>query len=92
MAVSPDDQYALIQIKDEWYDFYVRMEDKDCVLYGKIKGPNGETNPNFDDEVLVGCAFERHRSDRLFPEIVGVGVDDGDGKKYLIIKLEHLSE
>lgn len=98
MAIYSDDKdkYIVIEIQPTWFDFWLVSDGKAVELRGKdearpLTNPmNAEdTNIYYDEEVLVGCAFEHHRADKWQFEIIGTGLDDW-GKHFLIVKLNYL--
>lgn len=90
MAVRENVKFVILKIQPSWFDFRIVLEDKCACLYGKDKNEplqgwgTDPDNPYYDEQVLMGCAFEQSRSDHSLPDILGEGVDD-EGKRYLII-------
>lgn len=88
MAVAQGTQYVVVEIQENWYNFHLAPDGKYVTLMGYDKNDQSISpftgQPYFEIRVLVPVAYEHHRSDYAFNEIIGEAYDD-NGKKYLII-------
>lgn len=91
MAIAEKTKYIIVAVETGWFDFYLELDGKYCILRGKDKNAPSispfDGSEYFDVEVLVPVAFEHHRSDYHHATILGEAWDD-EGKKFLIIERE----
>lgn len=90
MAIRYETLFVVVPIEKNWFDVRIVREDKCICVYGKDKNDPGSSwvevgdYKNYDELVVMGCAYEVSRDDQTFDQLIGEGLDD-DGNRYLII-------